>query len=169
MSQASNRAIWILGGALVVALMVIAFLLGRGSSSDRIERASAPEVAAYFAKIDSIQAGPVGISAEAFAQRIVGESAEGRAEGFDQLQTDLDRIESELRAVTPPAACKEFHDLTLSAASDAQRLMIDLRRAFAGDVANATELAGRAQAAQEKTKRIEAMRKALEAEYGLVH
>jgi hypothetical protein len=166
-----NRLTWIFGIALVAALMVIAFLLGRGQAPSTTEttvaESSVDEVAAYLTRIDSIQAGPAGMSADAFAQQIAADAVQGKSDGFDQLQTDLERMQEELGRVKPPAACRELHELTLSAAGDAELLMSDLRRAFGGDASNASQLAARAQAAQEKTKRIEALRAAIETKYGL--
>ena len=207
MNQASNRLIWILGIALVIALMTIAFLLGRDSRSPettatpvakepriategeqivitndapteaRVERKGdeitisndgVVEVVAYFAKVDRIQAGPAGMSADAFAQQLAAEASQGKVQGFDELQTDLERMEKELRAITPPPPCREFHELTLSSAADAKSLMLDLRRAFAGgDTSNVQALAIRAQAAQDKMKQVESARRAIEIEYGL--
>ena len=206
MNQASNRLTWIFGIALVIALMAIAFLLGRDSKSEssatplaephierkgdqititndapteaRIEEragdvvitdqgGSVAEVVAYFAKVDRIQAGPTGVSPDAYAQELAAEAARGNAKGLDQLEGNLVQMESELRAIAPPGVCKEFHELTLSTVADARGLMKDLQRALSGDASNATALAARAQAAQEKNDRLAALRKSIEKSYGL--
>ncbi len=204
--------IWVLAGALVLSLLVIAFLVGRDTARTAttsvaveqpierpIERAdpiaapqqvpqdvaakkqeplanaaptaqdgSVAQVVSYFAKVDSIQAGPAGISAESFAQQIAADAAQGKTEGFDQLQSDLDRMDQELRALAPPPVCKEFHDLTISSIQDAKSLMGDLRRTFTtGDAAGAMAIAGKAQAAQAKTEQIKELRTSIERRYGL--
>jgi hypothetical protein len=205
-SQGSNRLVWILGVALVIALIAIAFLLGRDSRAPaasevaheprianeggqlvitndapteaRVERQGdqivisnegVDEVKAYFAAVDKIQAGPAGMSADAFAQQLASEAAQGKSEGFDQLTTDLERMERELKAITPPEPCRQFHELTISSAAEARSLMRDLKTAFTGGAtANVQVLAMRAQEAQVRSKKVEESRKALEQKYGLI-
>jgi hypothetical protein len=194
--SAQSKLVWILGSALIVALLVIAFLAGRESQSEspRAAVAEAPlesppppspeerpvpavvpaeggtlsEVVAYFAKVDRIQAGPTGVSADAFAQQIAGEAAQGKTEGFERLQKDLDRMEQELGEITAPPSCQKYHQLTLATVADTKMLMLDLRRVFvSGEASGAEQIAARANAAQARTKEIEAERKVIEQRYGL--
>ncbi len=215
MNQASNRLTVVLGAALVIALMTIAFLLGRESkppvTSERVivEAPGAPEVAerlpppprspepplvapevssdpapavapspadgtsvaqvvAYFAKVDRIQAGPNGLSADAFAQQLIADASAGKAEGFDALFSDLDRMSSELAAITPPEPCRAYHQLSISAVSDARTMVGSLRDAFnSGDMSKLGQLSAQAQASQATAKQLEAERAAIEKRYQL--
>lgn len=194
MNQGSNIVTWVLAAALVVALMVIAFLVGRQSLSSTVpasqvaapsarateeEDLEAPSgdvsdeeraaVRAYFAEIDAIQAGPSGMSPNAYAQQLLAEATTGNSSGFDALLSDLKEAQKKLAHVSPPPPCAEYHALVLSTAGDAQELLTTLRSALGGpgNPEGVESITGMAQAAQEKQARLQKMRAALERRYDI--
>lgn len=194
MNQRSNVVTWVLAIALVLALMVIAFLVGRqslsgsgppvagspgagqvaaqggdfelpgGEPSDEESQA----VAAYLEQVNAIEAGPSGLSPNAYAQQLMAEASTGNAAGLDQLLSDLAEAEKKLTALSPPPPCAEYHALLLSSSADARDLLSTLRGALGGTAnpAQLESLMGRARAAQQKQQRLQRLRAALERKYG---
>jgi len=196
----SNKVTWILAGGLVVAIVVIAFLLGKQSSAPvpappvaAYAPAAAPvapvapgapsvpvapvaaapggdkaALQAYFAQVESIQIGPAG-DANSFAQQLITASLKGDTSDIDQLVRDLDRAESNVRAIAAPAAARAHHEALLGQISESKQMMAKIAKALGkgGDPSALSDMAGAARAMQAKAEVLEREEKALKQRAGL--
>jgi hypothetical protein len=116
-------------------------------------------VAAYFLRIDTIHSTSGAGDPNTFAMGVIKAGLGGSTAGFDQLIGDTQRMEKEIREVTPPPSCEAYHEESLVALSESRELLEDMKTAFADrDFSRLTAITQQASDLQVKAKALQEMR-----------
>lgn len=115
-------------------------------------------VDAYFERMNAVQSGHQTADPRSFATSLLTAAMSGSMEGFDQLVDDSERMQREIKAVTPPAGCEAYHQATLDALADSQEIVERLGDAMSRrDMQKIMSVAQEAKALQAKTTELRAM------------
>lgn len=87
-------------------------------------------VAAYFLRIDTIHSQSGAGDPNTFAMGLIKAGLGGSMTGFDELLRDTQRMEKDIRQVTPPPSCEAYHKESLVALSESRELLEELKTAF---------------------------------------
>ena len=118
------------------------------------------DVPTYFAKMDAIRSERGQGDPNAFAMNLIKATMNGSTAGFDELIEDSERMEAEIRAITPPESCAGYHEATLEALAESRELLEDLKDGVQqGDMQALMGIAQRASALQATARSLDAMRK----------
>ncbi len=127
----------------------------------------AAQVHAYFLRITEIQAGPSGDPGEV-SNKLIASLMNGDSSGFDSLIDDAKSMLASAQAVTPPAACAEYHQKLVKLLGDSLAMLQQLEPAIKrGDAAAATAILPAANALQSQTTALESQGRELKARYGI--
>lgn len=120
---------------------------------------------AYFAKLDAVRSEQEATNPKAFAMGLLRSAMSGSTEGFEKLLADTERMEQELREITPPPTCAQYHQATLDALDESRAVLEELKDAMMRqDIDEITRVAHKARALQAKTTELQAMEKELRAQ-----
>lgn len=116
-------------------------------------------VAAYFLRIDTIHSQSGAGDPNTFAMGLIKAGLGGSTAGFDELLRDTQRMEKEIRQVTPPPSCEAYHRESLVALSESRELLEEMKTAFAErDFSRLTTIAQQASDLQAKANALQDMR-----------
>ena len=120
---------------------------------------------AYFAKLDAVRSEQEATNPKAFAMGLLRSAMSGSTEGFEKLLADTERMEEELRKITPPPKCAQYHHATLEALRESRVVLEELKDAMMRqDVDEITRVAQKARILQAKTTELQAMERELRAQ-----
>ena len=88
-------------------------------------------VRSYFEQVDQLEDVGIGSDAQGFAMSILQSMASGDSSGFDTLVGHARTQQAKLRAVTPPAACADYHRQAVSLAAESVSMLERLRASLA--------------------------------------
>ena len=124
------------------------------SSNDR-----ASAVSDYFLQMDVIHSESGAGDPNTFAMGLIKAGLGGSTAGFDQLLADTQRMEGEIRRLTPPPSCASYHEANLDALARSREILEEMKTAFArSDFSSLTTIARRAGALQHEAKALQEMR-----------
>ncbi len=142
-------------------------LLSNRSSTDATPRATSKSprdyggsaAAAYFLRIDTIHSRSGAGDPTTFAMGLIKAGLGGSTAGFDQLIADTQRVEKDIRAVTPPPSCEGYHEASLVALSESREILEEMKTAFAErDFSRLNTIAEQASNLQVKANALQDMR-----------
>lgn len=122
----------------------------------------------YFARMQAIQMyGPTGDTSE-FANKLLASSMNGDTAGFDDLIKAAQDGAEKARAITPPAACADYHARMIAMLGESVAMMKQIKTALAsGDSGQLAALAASGSSLQNRASALEAEAKQIKARYGL--
>lgn len=113
-------------------------------------------VAAYFLRIDTIHSESGAGDPHTFAMGLIKAGLGGSTAGFDELLRDTQRMEKDIRQVTPPPSCEGYHEESLVALSGSRELLEEMKSAFAErDFSRLTTIAQQASDLQAKANALQ--------------
>lgn len=141
-------------------------LSNRGSTGDSSQAkgnsptvAAGSQVTAYFLRMDAIQSESVAGDPNTFAMGLIKAGLGGSTSGFDQLIADTQRMEEEIRAVTPPPSCEAYHQMNLESLAESREIIDEMKTAFERrDFSRLTAIAQRAGVLQHDAQALQEMR-----------
>ena len=147
-------------------------LSNRGSATDvrPVTRDAPPAstgstVSDYFSSVDMIRSEAGAGDPNTFAMGLIKAGMGGSTAGFDQLITDAKRMEDEIRQLTPPPACTEYHQANLNALAESRVILEEMKSAFAKrDFSRLTATAQEAGTLQHKARELQRMRQRIAAD-----
>lgn len=143
-------------------------LANLGSAVEKPQAAHAAAgsaVAAYFLRMDGFHAQSGAGDPKTFAMGLIKAGLEGSTAGFDQLIADTRRMEEQIRRVTPPPCCVDYHEANLAALAESRKILDEMKRSFAKrDFSGLSAVAQKAGTLQSKAQALQDMRKQIMAD-----
>ena len=126
-------------------------------------------IAGYFETVDSLGGEGIGMGdPNEFAMMIVGESASGNFNAFDQMLRDQRASLRRLRGMNPPGELQAHHRQTIELAESGIRLMEQVKRGLeSGDVTSLMTLSATAQELQSDAEAADRLATDIKRKYGL--
>ena len=130
-----------------------------------VEKPQAPRdaddsaISAYFLRMDGFHAQSGAGDPNTFAMGLIKAGLGGSTAGFDQLIADTRRMEDQIRRVTPPPCCVDYHEANLSALAESRKILDEMKRSFAKrDFSGLSAVAQKAGTLQAKAEAMQDMR-----------
>lgn len=124
-------------------------------------------VGSYFQEVDLIRSEEGAGDPNAFAMDLIKGGLGGATSGFDQLIDDTRVMEQEMRGVTPPASCENYHEASIKALVESREMIERMKRAIVGrDIGELNAIAFQSKALQRKAQALKEMRQGILAEQG---
>jgi hypothetical protein len=122
----------------------------------------------YFAQMQAIQTvSPTNDTGE-FANKLLTASMAGDTSGFDDLVKVAEAGASQARAITPPAACADYHQKLIAMLGESVDMVRTLKRAIATNNSTAlTALAASGTSLQARANALEDEAKLIKTRFGL--
>lgn len=147
-------------------------LSNRGGAADApgVKRDPPPpstgsSVSDYFSSVDMIRSEAGAGDPNTFAMGLIKAGMGGSTAGFDQLIADAQRMEQEIRQLTPPPACADYHEANLNALAESRVILQEMKSAFAKrDFSSLTATAQEAGTLQRKARELQKMRQRISAD-----
>jgi len=147
-------------------------LSNRGSTADAPQVTSDSPVAStgsavseYFLRVDMVQSESGAGDPNTFAMGLIKAGLGGSTAGFDQLIADTQRMEQEIRQVTPPPSCVGYHEANLKALAESREILHEMKAALADrDFSRLSAIAREAGTLQDKAKKLQDMRERIVAD-----
>ena len=125
---------------------------------------SSADISAYLMTMDLIRSEQGAGDPNAFAMDLIKATMGGSSSGFDQLIADTEKMEREVRELSPPPACQDYHRANLDALAQGREMLEDMKNAIMRkDLDALNELARRAAALQTSAEALAQMREDLSA------
>lgn len=122
------------------------------------------ERAAYFEAIDRLRSNTGAGDPNTFAVGLIKAGMGGATSGFDQLISDTERITEELKAMTPPPCCGDYHQANIVALQESRELLQGMKLAISRhDIQALSEIAQQAANLQNKAEALKDLRKEIRA------
>lgn len=144
----------------------------RGTAPDRplFSTAGAPSdsarstTSAYFMQMDLIRSEAGAGDPNAFAMELIKAAMDGSTAGFDQLVADMQRMEQQVRRVTPPPPCENYHQRSLATLAEGREILEEMKDAIVRrDIESLTAIAKKAAALEAKAESLQQMRERISA------
>ncbi len=118
----------------------------------------------YLLRMNQIQSASGAGDPNTFAMGLIKAGLGGATSGFDRLIDDTLRMETEIKSLTPPAACQRYHEASLEGVLESRAMLEDLKGAVvAKDIAKLSEVAREASVLQTKANALKAMEREIRA------
>jgi hypothetical protein len=137
----------------------------RRGPNDATPTSTGSAVTDYFLSLDMIQSETGAGDPNAFAMGLIKAGVGGSTAGFDQLIADTQRMEQEIRTLTPPPSCEGYHEANLKALHDSREILEEMKRAFKRrDFSRLSTIAKEAGTLQSKANELRTMRERIVAD-----
>jgi hypothetical protein len=125
---------------------------------------STATVSEYFRAVDAVRSEQGAGDPNTFAMGLIKAGLGGSTSGFEQLIDDTERMELEMKQISPAPGCEQYHQASIDALAEGRELLGDLKTAISErDIQGLTTMARRAGELEAKAKSMDAMRAELEA------
>lgn len=124
-------------------------------------------VNAYFQRVQLIHSAAGAGDPNSFAMGMIKAGLGGSTAGFDRLVVDSERMERELKSISPPPECERFHQASLDSLVEGRELLERMKTAIVSrDIAKLNAIAQDAAKLQSKADELAEMEKQIRASLG---
>ena len=121
-------------------------------------------VNAYFQRVQLIHSAAGAGDPNSFAMGMIKAGLGGSTAGFDRLVADSERMERELKSISPPPECERFHQESLDSLVEGRKLLERMKTAIVSrNIAKLNEIAQDAAELQAKADELAEMEKQIRA------